>query len=531
MGFCWTIGRRAGPLLAVLVAAAVLSPLPASALSDGALVTVQTGTVRGKIETGGRTFFAIPYAAPPTGERRFRPPQPAAEWTGVRDATRKGDICPQSVPLGSVSEDCLQLNVYTPPAAESKDLPVMVWFHGGAYVLGTGAGEDPAPLVAKGDVIVVSMNYRLGPFGFMALPGLAEESKTTGNYALLDQQAALRWVRDNITAFGGDPGNVTIFGESAGGHSVCMQLISPTAAGLFHKAISQSGGCVDTALGPRAANAAYETSQDFATSLGCADPDPDTVVACLRGKSVDDLLSTAGNPLGTDGPGWTPVIDTSVIKEPTEAALRAGRYHKVPIVNGTTKDEGRLFTALLIHLSKLRRANADDLRTEIEFRAGDVSRELLNAYPPASSDNADLAISQVTTDGAFSCPALFTAQAAVSNAGQKVFAYELADPGPPLSGLDPLMPLGDYHGSELPYLFDTLEGIPVRLLLNDDQKKLSNQMLTYWTSFAATGDPNSSGTPAWPTFTSHSPQTQRLTSRGTAPIATFADDHKCHLWN
>jgi para-nitrobenzyl esterase len=518
-----------GIVLAVLMAAAVLSPVSASARDDGELVTVANGTVRGKVESDGRDFLGIPYAAPPTGERRFKPPQPAANWSGVRDATSKGNICPQSVPLGNVSEDCLILNVYTPSAAKSKNLPVMVWIHGGAYFLGTAAGYDPAPLVAKGDVIVVSMNYRLGPFGFMALPGLADESGTTGNYALQDQQAALRWVHANIAAFGGNAGNVTIFGESAGGHSVCMQLISPTAAGLFTKAISESGGCVNTALGPRKAADAYDSSQDFAKKVGCTDADQ--VVACLRGKSVNDLLSGSGNPLGAGGPGWTPTVDGKVIKEAAKAALESGRYNKVPLISGTNKDEGRLFTATNFHLSKLRRANADDLKTEIEFRSGGASKELLKAYPPAASDNADLALSQVATDGAFSCPALFTDRAAAGNAGQRVFAYEFSDPDPPLSGLDPFMPLGDYHASELPYLFATLESVPVHALLNDDQKRLSEQMLTYWTTFAKTGDPNGSGTPAWPAFTSSSQQLQRLTSKGTAPFATFADDHKCDLWD
>lgn len=520
-----------GVFLALAATALVLGPsVPAAAGKPlGPVgreeVTIADGTLRGRVYDDRREFLGVPYAAPPIGERRFRPPEPAEPWTGVRDATKAGNACPQALPL--TNEDCLVLNVSTPPAGESKNLPVMVWIHGGAYALGTGAGYSPEPLIADGEVIVVSMNYRLGPLGFMALPDLAEESQTTGNYALLDQQAALRWVRDNIAAFGGDPDNVTVFGESSGGHSVCMQLISPVADGLFHKAISQSGGCVDTALGPREAEDAYETSEDFAASIGCTDPDQ--MVACLRGASVDELLSGAGDVLGTDGPGWVPTVDGTVIEEPTEAALEAGRYHKVPLLNGTTKDEGRLFTALGIHLSELRRANAEDLEAEIEFRAGEVTQELVDAYPPVSSDNADLAVSQVTTDGAFSCPALFTAQAAVGNAGQQVFTYEFSDPEPPLSDLDPLMPLGAYHSSEIPYLFSTLEGIPI--VLNDEQQKLSEEMTRYWTTFAKTGDPNGSDTPEWPAFTSDAPQIQRLTSQGTAPFMTFADDHKCHLWS
>ncbi|GAA0230917.1 carboxylesterase/lipase family protein [Actinomadura nitritigenes] len=516
--------------LFVLLAAMVISPAPASAAppGQGPVVRVAGGAVRGKADATGETFLGIPYAAPPTGALRFRPPAPPRAWSGVRDATEQGPLCPQSVPLGSTSEDCLSLNVYVPPGAAHRKLPVMVWIHGGAYILGSGAGYDPAPLVATGQVIVVSMNYRLGPLGFMALPGLSGESATTGNYGLLDQQAALRWVRANIGAFGGDSRNVTVFGESAGGHSVCMQLISPTARGLFDKAISESGGCVGTPLGPRPLAKAYRTGQAFADSLGCTDPR--TVVACLRGLPANKLVGDFGGLFRLDDPGWEPVIDGSVVTEDPASAIKAGRYQKVPLIVGSNKDEGRLFTALGYHVQQLRRAKADDLDRVIDLRTPAAAGAMRAAYPPASAGDADLALSAYTTDGLFACPAHFIAQAAASSGSQPVYQYEFADPKPPLSDFDPLMPLGDYHSSELFYLFRTVQSLPPLPGLNAAQQRLSQQMLSYWTTFAKTGAPNGSGTPTWPAVTPGRPPIQRLTSQGTGPFTTFTRDHHCDLW-
>ncbi|MEU6747781.1 carboxylesterase family protein [Spirillospora sp. NPDC046719] len=516
--------------LSVLLAAVVVSPASASATSpgQGPVVRVVGGAVRGKADAAGRTFLGIPYAAPPTGARRFRPPAPPRAWSGVRDATEQGPLCPQSVPLGSTSEDCLYLNVYAPPGAVHRDLPVMVWIHGGAYILGSGAGYDPAPLVATGQVIVVSMNYRLGPLGFMALPGLADESGTTGNYGLLDQQAALRWVRANIGAFGGDARNVTVFGESAGGHSVCMQLISPSARGLFDKAISESGGCIGTPLGPRPLKKAYRTGRRFADSLGCTDPR--TVVTCLRGRPANKLVGDFGGLFRLDDPDWEPVIDGSAVAEDTASAIEAGRYHRVPLIVGSNQDEGRLFTALGYHLQRFRRAKADDLDRAIDLRTPAAARAMRAAYPPASADDADLALSAYTTDGLFACPAHFTAQAAAASRSPRVYQYEFADPKPPLSDLDPLMPLGDYHSSELFYLFKTVQSLPPMPGLNTGQQRLSQQMLSYWTTFAKTGAPNGPSTPAWPALAPGRSPIQRLTSQGTGPFTTFTRDHHCDIW-
>jgi para-nitrobenzyl esterase len=529
-------------MVAMVSGAGPASAAPAGPAGWGPLVRVADGILLGTVNASTRQFLDIPYAAPPTGGLRFRPPQPAVPWPGIRNATQAGDICPQPGAFGNVSEDCLTLNVYTPasppagasPTARSGHLPVMVWFYGGGYFEGSASGYDPTPLVTGGNVIVVTVNYRVGPFGFLALPGLDAESSTTGNYGILDQQASLRWVRRNTAAFGGDPGNVTIFGESAGGNSVCMQMISPAAAGLFQKAISESGGCIHTPIGPATKAEAYAEGQSFAASAGCTVPASE--VACLRGKSSQELVNAMGL-LSPTGLAWRPVVDGTVIPQAPAGALASGRYNHVPLIIGTTHDEGRLVVALVYNLAQLGPATPAELTQDATTLAADAGvpaqdiPALRAAYPPASSTDADLALSSVITDGVLSCPALFAAQDVASHPGEAVYQYEFDDPSPPGSGLDPLMPLGDYHGSELSYLFSRANGLTTPTL-TAAQQSLSNQMISYWTMFARTGDPNAPGTPAWPALTAGSAQVQQLTSQGTAPFpaSAFAAGHHCQVW-
>ncbi|WUI01397.1 carboxylesterase family protein [Spirillospora sp. NBC_00431] len=491
-------------------------------------MTIATGTLRGNVSAQGRSFMGIPYAAPPTGALRFRRPQPALPWQGVRDATQPAASCPQNSALLATSEDCLFLNVHTPPSAESAKLPVMVWFHGGGYFWGAGADYDPTPLVSKGKAIVVTVNYRLQALGFLALPQLAAESNTAGNYGILDQQASLRWVRDNIGAFGGDPGNVTIFGESSGGHSVCMQLISPGARGLFHRAIMESGTCVNSVFDPHPAPVAYARGASVAASVGCTDPA--TQVACMRGKPVDQLLRAGTQPNSWRDFWFTPTIDRTVIKEPTSRALSSGRYSHVPILSGSNREEGRLFVATLWHQVQGRSATEPELREEIRALAGEVTPEMLAAYPPESPGNADVAVSRVITDARFACAALFTSRAVLPYSGPNVYEFEFTDPNPPYSKtLDPTWDLAAYHTSEMYYLFKVVMGLPTTGL-DGAQTQLSNQMIKYWTTFARTGDPNGAGSPTWPPYTAASEQIQRLDPQRVAPFTTFSVDHECGLW-
>jgi para-nitrobenzyl esterase len=400
---------------------------------------------------------------------------------------------------------------------------VMVWFHGGGFQSGAGSVYDPTPLVTKGKVIVVTVNYRLGAFGYLALPGLTSEpgAQSIGNVGFLDQQASLRWVHDNIGVFGGNAGNVTIFGQSAGAHSTCMHMIAPSSAGLFQKAISESGGCIETPIGPGTVAKAYDKGERFATAVGCTDPA--TVVSCLRGKPYADLVKASGSPL-ENGDTWFPTLDGKVITQTPRAALTSGKYNHVPLILGSNKDEGRLFVALTYHLLKGRPSTAAELVEGIKTLKADASQELIDGYHPASSSNADLALARVFTDGIFACPDLRLAKAVTSQPAPAVYHYEFADPDPQGSYLDLSMKLGDFHGSELPYLFDMVQG------MTTSQKNLSDQMVKYWTTFAKTGNPNGSGTPVWPAFTAGSEQAQRLTSEGTRPISTFSAEHRCRLW-
>ena len=329
----------AGVILGSVVAAAPAmgaSPEGGHAGGRGPVVRTSNGAVRGLANGAVDEFLGIPYAAPPVGALRWQPPQPAARWSGVRDATQFGSHCPQvASPFGeaSTSENCLFLNVFTPSRQrDRRHSPVMVWIHGGALV--TGGSDDylPTNLVQDG-VTVVTINYRLGALGFLAHPALADAKGQSGDYGLMDQQAALRWVQRNIAGFGGDPRNVTIFGESAGGLSTLSQVASPQARGLFEKAIVESGSYNLTQASLASAESAGEA---FAANAGCASQ----TAACLRALPVSTILANE------DAAGYTPNINSEVLPESLGTAFATGKFNRVPIINGTNHDEWRLFVAL-----------------------------------------------------------------------------------------------------------------------------------------------------------------------------------------
>src|SRR5580658_4926546 len=344
MFMTWS-GRRACTRLAVagftlgaLIAAApaVSAGTLSGSATNGPVAGTANGAVRGLAEGAVNDFLGIPYAAPPVGALRWRPPQPAASWSGIRDATKFAPHCPQlASPFGqaSTSEDCLFLNVFTPSQQKpDSPHPVMVWIHGGALVTGESDDYNPAKLVEDG-VTVVTINYRLGALGFMAHPALADANGQSGDYGLMDQQAALRWVQRNIASFGGDPRNVTIFGESAGGLSVLSQVASPQAKGLFEKAIAESGSYNLTQTSLASAETAGEA---FATTAGCASQ----TAACLRSLPVSTILADQ------DASGYTPNINSEVLPQSLGTAFATGDFNRVPIINGTNHDEWRLFVAL-----------------------------------------------------------------------------------------------------------------------------------------------------------------------------------------
>lgn len=490
---------------------------------DPSVVTTTLGMVQGVATLDKRHFAGIPYAAPPVGPLRWQPPQPAVPWTGVRDATKIGPHCVQdgdSEPEAGrlTDEDCLTLNVWTPPPADELR-PVMVWLHGGAFVNGNGAMYDSRWFVDRGDIIVVTLNYRLGALGFLAHPALGPAG-AVGNYGLADQQAALRWVRDNIAAFGGDPDKVTIAGESAGGMSVCDHLVAPDSQGLFRAAIIQSAPCQAQLALPEA----ERISEDYARDVGCGDPA--TAAACLRALPDYKLRNPVWyHRIGEDTLSG-PVYGTTVLPEDPMVALRDGRGADVPVLIGSNRDEFTLFTALQY------------LRQARQYAAGEYPELLADTFGPHAAavgarypldrygGSAASAYAAAVTDGVFSCMAdSMAAELATVN---DVYAYEFNDPNPPTP--EPMrnlpFPVGASHSLELRYLFD-VGGAPP---LNPAQQELSNQMIDYWASFVTDGVPTAPGAPEWPAVSGAGPW-MSLRPDGSRVVTDFGTQHQCEFWD
>ncbi|MFD0901881.1 carboxylesterase/lipase family protein [Actinomadura sediminis] len=512
------IAIRAG-FAAVLLAALAQAPAaaaPGAPAGAGGPPTVVTdaGTLRG--ETAGTTdrFLGVPYAAPPTGELRWRPPRPAARWDGVRAATETPPRCVQNS-TAVTSEDCLYLNVHTPKGASrnGRRYPVMVYVHGGAFVSGMGGNYDPTRLVERGTV-VVTINYRLGALGFLAHPALAAADGSSGNYGLMDQQAALRWVQRNIGGFGGHRGKVTVFGESAGGLSVLAHLASPGSAGLFSAAISQSGA-YNLALRSRADAQAEGT--ELAAAAGC----PGQTAACLRGLPPSALLARQKPVLflQTDG---------AVLPRSLDDAFRTGRFNRVPVVNGTTRDESTYFVATGYDLAG-RRVTPDNYLTEIQAMTGvprDAAERVAARYPLDEYPAPASALAAAATDADFPCPAL-RLDGWLSRR-VPTYAYEFSDRDAPQLYLPPVsFPYGASHASELQYLFDVRNAVHPAPLA-PDQRALAATMRGHWTRFAKTGKPASHR--VWPAYSDAAPRMISYTPSGPGIVRDFAADHECDLW-
>src|SRR5580700_1803378 len=396
------------------------------------ILRIDGGAVRGAAVSGVDEFLGLPYAAPPTGALRWRPPQPPAAWDGVRDATQFGPSCPQPpspfAPPAPFSEDCLYLNVYTPTLRRDRDRPVLVWIHGGGFTVDGARNYDGSKLAADG-VVVVTINYRLGALGFLAHPALAARpGGAAGNYGLMDQQAALRWVQRNIARFGGGPDNVTIAGQSAGGLSVLAQLVSPGARGLFQRAIVQSG---TFALNQRPLAVAEAAGETFATAVGCADQS----AACLRNAPVSDLVAK----FGVEIPG---VVDGSVLTQPIGTALARGQFARVPVINGITHDEELVFVAGLgLTVSQGTNiplaaplSSSGNYQTDIVHALG-VSparaAAIANEYPLSAYPSPVVAFSLLVSDASFACPALQVDRWTAAR-GVPTYAYQFNDDSAPL---------------------------------------------------------------------------------------------------
>jgi para-nitrobenzyl esterase len=466
-------------LIAVLLAACGedLGPLD---------VEVETGVVRGGDDGDGvKSWLGIPYAAPPTGPLRWKPPAKPLAWDGTRDGTKLGQKCPQNTVItsGGGIEDCLSLNVWAP--TDAKDLPVMVWIHGGAFVFGSGG--DPfysgAELARSGGVVVVTINYRLGGLGFLAHPALSAENGSSGNYGLLDQIAALEWVQRNIDRFGGDPKHVTVFGESAGGFSICTLLVSKASANLFERAIIESGACSSAGLEQTRADA-EANGIALAEKLGCPGTDA-AALACMRDQIDYAILdATALPPIMQQPPGGffyanvppntLPNIDGIVLPASIEQRFAAADFPARTVILGTNRDEGTLFhSSILANLVM----TEDEYRAALERRFGAAKVDAIVAqYPVASFPTANAALAEISGDAFFVCPARRNARA-LAKAGSTVYRYVFARELEQQIIAD----LGVFHSSEIPFVFGN-DAFPLGRI--GSGAPLSQQMQALWTGFA-----------------------------------------------
>ena len=505
------------------------------AVDQGApLVSIESGEIRGIDAGRAQQFLGIPYAAPPVGELRWKPPAPVTPWPDVRDATTLPVACaqlPSTNGPGSDAEDCLYVSVYRPANARAASrLPVLLWIHGGGAVNGSGSQQDATVLAGDTGTVVVVINYRLTVFGFLALPALTAEAAdhSSGNLGLLDQQAAMLWVQRNITAFGGNPESVTIAGESAGGAAVCYHLASPTATGLFHRAVIQSGAFVVPAgaaallgggssepCGAATLVQAEQAGTKFATAAGCTDPD--TAATCLRSKSAAELLAVSS----TFAAGIN--ISGTVLPEKVLPAIQAGRWNRVPVIIGTTHDELQVAATAVPGGFPLSPAVYP---TAVSFVFGSrKTPQILAEYPAGNYADPGYAFGALLTDAALACPT--DAVRRMLSSLTDTYGFEFDDPNAP-PGVQNGMPSGAYHSSEVHYLFDYT---PFQGPTTPAQDVLARQMQRYWGAFAAHGSPQSNGDPAWPRFDPQNPQVMSLRPGGSVLIDDFAEFHHCSFWS
>lgn len=469
---------------ALFVAGLVLACSSSSAQSLSQVRT-QDGLVKGAVQEDLTVFRGIPFAAPPVGELRWRPPHPAFAWEGVRDATKFGPDPYQGGGKGNVSEDCLYVNVWTPAKRPDERLPVLVWIYGGGFAGGgsSGRGTSGEHLARKG-VVLVSFNYRVGSLGFLAHPELTAESpdRISGNYGLQDMLTALKWIQDNIAAFGGDPKRVTIFGESAGGIAVSMLCASPRAKGLFHGAISQSGG----SFGPHRLTTypgenmklladAERAGEAYAKKAGVAS------LAELRQLAPGQLPDSWGS-----GTGW-PIVDGRIIPGDQFTLYEKGHYNDVPVLIGYNSDEG---------LSFVREKTSEEFVANVRKRFGPFADRLLAAYPPGEG-TVRRSGRDLLRDAAFGWQTWAWARLQARTGKSNVYLYYF-DQHPERPADSPLADHGMPHGPDVAYVFQTLDRKDEKLRPGD--WAISETVAAYWTNFARRGDPNGGGVPQWPRF-------------------------------
>jgi para-nitrobenzyl esterase len=486
------------PLVSILLSLTTSYSAPGFTAEPSATrVKINSGSLQGT--RFGRAqrevaFLGVPYAAPPVGTLRWKPPEPVQKWHGVRQATRYGPACPQLraswLPYIGWSEDCLYLNVWTTQLSPGTKLPVIVYFHGGSNTAGYSQLTPLGPALAPLGVVVVSANYQVGPMGFLALPALTAESRhhSSGNYGLLDQLQALKWVRENISHFGGDPARVTVMGQSAGAVDVCLLMSSPLAAGFFQRAIMESGDCqgvlnedIRTPISYNSISGTGEAiGKRLVKDLGIS-PGPEELQQLRRIPATDILKAWSRDP----EVHFDAIVDGWAIPEQPAKTFEQGREMHIPVLVGSNANEATVF--------------AHDVNTVTEYRnylrqdTGKYSSEEFESYA-VSSDASVPARYLELQDGSFAYGAYSLAQA-TTRAGQKAYLYYFT-----YAATGKRARLGAYHGEELYFLSNSF---PNGWQHNEDDVRLGRDMRAYWTQFAKTGNPNASGLPIWPSYDLH----------------------------
>jgi para-nitrobenzyl esterase len=538
---------------AALIGAAFFVPgvfLSGALAQSAPRIAAKAGPVEGIVKDNMAQFLGIPFAEPPVGDLRWMPPKAKASWKDVRQAKAFGPACAQTILLGAFAgpannnEDCLYLNVFK-PAKASRNLPVFVWIHGGALVDGEAAHYDVSKLVAQG-LMVVTINYRLNVMGFLSHPALDAEGHPSGNYGVMDQALALQWIKDNIAAFGGNPNNVTIGGQSAGASSAAALVISPIGKGLFNRAIFQSVGASYVTLVPQ--NVAQARGVVFAKAANCGEGATAEVAKCLRALPIAEVQKLSGTE-STFAPFITALIlDGKVLPHGGITAFTSGNFNKVPILMGMVENEGLFNLAIAQYYAKDRAqptaqaytgamtrafgGNAGPGGTPPAYPAG-TSEEVLKLYPVAKYETPQLAWDAATND-TLACRSRKATRLLADKV--PIYAYEFRDKTAPfyfpdMPGFKPLA----YHTADIQYVFPGFKGGKqgIRRELDGQQKKLSDQIVKAWANFVKGGNPNGSGDKPWPRYTAKNAgfMIQNIPAQSVQSDADYARQHNCDFWD